>query len=119
MLNVKVTVTIDENAIENKVNALLDESTMTSIQKVFAETIDPWTPFLTGNLSKDVTVDSNGVTYNAPYSRRKYFTYAYHKEVHPLATSHWDKVAMEQGAKEVLEAKVKEILVNRVNELYG
>jgi len=122
MEKVNVTVSFDgdlASKIEAKIDSLFDDATMTKIQQAFAETIDPWTPYLSGNLSKDVTVSSDHITYNAPYSRRKYYTYAYHKEVHPLATSHWDKVAMEQGAREILEARVREILTRRVNELYG
>lgn len=116
---VDVKVELNPNAIKNKVNNLLDDTTMLKLQEAFADTIDPWTPFLTGQLSGDIVIDSSGVTYNVPYAKNKYYGYAFHKEVHPLATSHWDKVAMQQGALEPLEQRVKEILVARAKELYG
>jgi len=118
-MKVTTTVQIDQSKVKAKIENLLDDSTMLEIQQVFAEVVDPWTPFLTGKLSGDLTIDKDGVTYNVPYAKRKYFGEVYHKEVHPLATSHWDSVAMEQGAREVLEARVKEILVRRAKELYG
>ena len=97
---------------------LLDDAVMTEIHQVFAETIDPWTPFLTGKLSSDITVDSTGVTYNVPYAKEKYYGEVFHKEVHPLATSHWDEVAM-QTEFDGFANKVKEILIRKANELYG
>ena len=118
-MHTKVSVNINQNAVKGKVDSLLDESTMLRLQEALADTVDPWTPFLTGRLSGDITIGSDGVTYNVPYARKKYYGEVYHKEVHPLATSHWDKVAMEQGAREILESKVKEILIDRVRELYG
>ena len=115
----QVKVVINENSIKQKVDALLDETTMLRIQEVFAETIDPWTPFLTGQLSGDIEIDSTGVTYNVPYAKNKYYGEVYHKEVHPLATSHWDQVAMQQGAYDILKAKVTEIITERAKQLYG
>lgn len=119
-MELKVTdIRINPKAVENAVNNLLDDDTMLSIQQIFADAIDPWTPFLTGRLSGDITIDSEGVTYNVPYAADKYYGYAYHKEVHPLATSHWDKVAVEQGAMDSIEAQVKELLIARAKALYG
>lgn len=119
MAEIKVTVSLDANSIKGKVDSLLDDATLEKIHQSLANVINPWTPYLSGNLSKDVAVSSDGVVYNAPYASDKYYGYAYHKEEHPLATSHWLEVAMEQGALEPFEQQVKDILIQRAKELYG
>lgn len=119
MAKIDSVVEVNVDGLTQKLENLLDDNTLTQLQTAFAETIDPWTPFLTGQLSNDITITSEGVTYNVPYAAHKYYGYAYHKEVHPLATSHWDKVAMEQGGLEILENRVKDILIARAKELYG
>lgn len=119
MITIKVEdVKWDENKIEAKVGSLLDDSTRTKIQQLFADTIDPWTPFLTGKLHSTYDVDAEGVTYKVPYAAKKYYGTVYTKTVHPLATSHWDEVAM-QTELPVFEEKVKQILIERAKELYG
>lgn len=117
-MSVTVKVTINEASILNKVESLLDDETRMAIQQAFAEIIDPWTPYRSGDLSTDITVTPDGVTYNVPYSTKKYYGEAYTKTVHPLATSHWDEVAM-QTEMPVLESRVKEILEERARQLYG
>ena len=111
-------VQVDMSSINGKVEALLDPVTMLQIQQVFAEIIDPWTPFLTGKLHSDLTITDEGVTYNVPYAREKYYGTVFCKEFHPLATSQWDKVAMETQMPLLVE-KVTEILRARAKELYG
>ena len=112
--NVKVN--IDD--IQDKVEALLDPVTMLQIQREFCDIIDPWTPFLTGRLHSDVTITDEGVTYNSSYASDKYYGEVFCKDYHPLATSHWDKVAMETQMPLMIE-KVTEILKARAKELYG
>lgn len=111
-------VKIDNAAVIHKVEALLDPITMERIQKTFAEIIDPWTPFWTGQLHSDVTITDKGVTYNVPYAAEKYYGTVFCKDYHPLATSHWDKVAMETQMP-VFQQRVLEILKARAKELYG
>lgn len=119
MYDVTVELDINTNKVEQALTNLINESVLTEIQGAFADAIDPWTPFLSGALHSDISVSSDGVTYNVPYAKEKYYGEVYHKEVHPLATSHWDEVAMGQGAKDVFEERVREILIRRVSELYG
>lgn len=120
MLDVSTHWEIPPDIVLNRITEnLLDNNTLIQIQTAFADAIDPWTPFLTGALHEDITIDSEGVTYEVPYAKRKYYGEAFTKEFHPLATSHWDTVAFESGAKEVFEAKVRELLKSRVKELYG
>ena len=113
-----VDVTWNVSKIEDKVENLLDDETKIKIQQAFADIIDPWTPFLTGKLHETYEIDPESVTYLVPYASKKYYGEVYTKTVHPLATSHWDTIAM-QSELPALEEKVKEILKERVRQLYG
>lgn len=119
MANHFIDITVDSNGLDNiNLDNLITDDVMKEIHQVYAEIIDPWTPFLTGKLSTDLTISAEGVTYNVPYAAKKYYGEVFHKEVHPLATSHWDEVAM-QTELDSFTARVKEILVRRAKELYG
>ena len=111
-------VQVNMEGIQDKLDSLLDSATMEQIQRTFAEIIDPWTPFWTGRLHSDVTITDEGVTYNSSYAADKYYGEVFCKDYHPLATSHWDKVAMETQMPLMIE-KVTEILKARAKELYG
>ena len=119
---IKTEVTINELALQNKLEALIkDESVMTEVHEKFAETIFPYVPYDTGRLSEqDVRVDATGVTYYAPYAAKNYYgdDINHKKEKHPLATSHWDEVAM-QTKKEEFAKEVEDILKRKAKELNG
>ena len=119
LLNI-TTVEVDFNidSVVNKIDSLVDDDVMTQIHALFAETVDPWTPYLTGALSSDVTVGPDGVTYNVPYAAEKYYGTVYCKKFHPQATDHWGEVAMDTEL-EAFEEKVKDILIARAMQLYG
>ena len=114
----KTEVTWNTAKLEKKLDALVDDSLMTQIHQLYAETVDPWTPFLTGKLHRTYTVDAEKVTYLVPYAAKKYYGEVYTKTHHPLATSHWDKVAMQTELPGFVE-KVKELLKERAKRLYG
>ena len=114
----RVTVHIDEATVNERLNNLLDTETKMEIGQILAEIIDPWTPFLTGQLSKNVFISESDITYLVPYAADKYYGEVYHKEYHPLATSHWDEVAL-QTQMPVLVARVQELLAQRAREMYG
>lgn len=118
-MNVNIDVNWNTALIESKINSLITDDVLLQIQTLFAKTIEPWTPYWHGDLSTDITIDSTGVTYNVPYARKQYYeSLAYHKDVHPLATKLWDKVAM-QSEMENFENQVKDILIERAREIYG
>lgn len=112
MITTKYTVDVSRDII----NKLIDNpNMMTEIHQLLAETVNPWTPYLSGNLSTDLTIDETGVTYNADYAFDKYYGNVYTKEYHPLATSHWDEVAM-QTELETFQKKVTEIISKYANQ---
>ena len=113
-------VDIDDKELEKMVTGLIDDTTMIAIHNEFAKTIDPWVPFLEGNLSQQLDITAQGVEYTVPYSRRQYFGewFNHTTDFHPLATAKWDEVAM-QTQLEVFREKIKQILERRAKELYG
>lgn len=117
-MNIKVDVTWDMPKVEKKITSLIDDGLMTEIHQLYAETVDPWTPFLTGALHKNFTVSPDSVVYTVPYARKKYYGEVYTKTHHPLATSHWDTIAMQTELPTFVE-KVKELLKERARQLYG
>lgn len=118
LFNISAEVELDATRVQKKIESLIDDDVMLQIQHLFAKTIDPWTPYLTGALSQTLTIDPTGVNYDVDYSAYKYYGTVFHKEVHPQATDHWDVVAMETEM-EAFEEHVKDILIARAKQLYG
>lgn len=116
-----IVITIDPNMVQEQIDKLLsDDATMTQIQRLFATAIYPYVPYDTGNLSHDITVDPTGVTYHAEYAAKNYYgdDIRHKKEKHPLATAHWDIVAMETE-KDGLAHNVEELLEQKLRENNG
>lgn len=117
-MNLNVDVRVNELAIQEKVESLLNDDTMLEINKLFADMCDPYVPFQTGALA-DVKVTPHGVEYNVPYAYAQYYgEFPHSPAVHPLATSHWDEVMLIEHGDEFM-AGVKDILIRRAKELYG
>lgn len=57
--------------------------------------VEPYIPYRTGRLCKDVTISPYKITYNAPYAGKVYndLKTNFNKEKHPLATARWNEVA--------------------------
>lgn len=121
MAKITVEVTINEKAIVEKLEALVDDATMAEIHQVFADMCEPYVPYLTGDLSvNDKKVDADGVHYTSDYASYQYYGTEFNHTLdpHPRATAFWDKVMMsEQG--ELFTERVHEILRKRAKELYG
>lgn len=121
-------VEIDDEAIERKLDVLLDDKTNLEIQNTLARFCNDYVPFLEGPLSQTIEVAPDGVTYTQPYAHYQYYLHDMNADLagttnrtrvyHPKATSFWDKaMMMEKG--EVFMEEVKRILIRRANELYG
>ena len=94
-MKLKYSITVNKSQITKQINDMFNDENMLKIHEKYAEIIDPWTPFYTGKLHEDITITPKGITYNVPYSAQKYYGTVSCKEFHPLATSHWDRVAMQ------------------------
>jgi len=118
MSNISVKVDVDMDGITKRIEDVIhDEAVMTEVHEAYADVLNPYVPYDTGYLSQDsVEVSAEGVTYTADYAWKQYYgtEYNHKKEVHPLATAMWDKVAM-QTEKEAFAETVREIIVRRLN----
>ena len=118
---VKVDGKIDEADLRARLQNLIDDPQVrTEANRALAETVDPWVPYDTGALSKNITINANGVTYNQPYAAKNYYgdDIRHKTNKHPLATAHWDDVAM-QTEMDSLTAKIKDILLKKANGQNG
>lgn len=115
----RFTIEVDEKAIMGQIDKLItDPSTMLEVQALFANTIDPWIPYDTGNLAHNISIDPEGVTYRAHYATKNYYNteIAHKTDKHPLATAYWDEVAM-QTEKDAFIKRVEEIFNRKAGEM--
>ena len=118
---VNIDVSVDDAALQAKLQSLIDdEGVKTEVNQEFARLINPYVPMDTGKLSQDISVDANGVTYHAEYAAKNYYgdEIRHRTDKHPLATAHWDEVAM-QTEMDTLTAKAREILVRKAKGQSG
>lgn len=179
-MQIKVTCNFDDKKLLNTIENMFDEETMKEIHALYAQLIDEYVPYKSGNMA-DYEVTSEYVRYRGPYALYQYmgeiygpnligreadgsvgwrspahksptgrelgkertatlhpvwkrnadgsytkgdpkdeieWTFGYTKNAHPLATHHWDKVAM-QKKMPIFLAGVRDIIMRRVRELYG
>ena len=98
-------------AMLDLVNETLDDPGFkTDVNKMLSEVYDPYVPYVTGALSQNITIDSEGITYNQPYAEEVYESNHMHNlEHHPLASSHWDEVAFANHIDEIGEEVIQRI----------
>lgn len=120
MALIKTEVHINDAAIQRKLDALIDDTTMLEIHNLFAKMCDPYVPFLEGPLSQTAQVSPKSVKYVQPYARYQYYGVGFNhtRDYHPQATALWDKIMMSEHGEEFVQ-QVKAILRRRANELYG
>ena len=90
------------------------------IGRKFAKIVDPWVPYDTGKLSKDITIGTSAISggidvvYTADYASKQYYGDEFHHktEVHPLASAHWADVAM-QTEREHFVKEVEDLIRER------
>lgn len=171
---------VNESSIEKKINNLFDDDVRIKINTLYAQLIDEYVPFKSGDLSR-YEITPEYVRYPQKYARYQYmgevygpnligresdgsvgwrspehkhptgrelgkqgsavlkpvwkrnpdgsytkadpkdlipWNFGYTKSTHPLASHHWDKVAMKKKLPLFL-AGVAKILTNKARELYG
>ena len=112
---VHIDVQVDDVAIQAKLQQLIQDDTVKAeANQALADIVYPYVPYDTGALADTAQVSSEGVTYIVPYASKNYYgdDIRHKTDKHPLATAHWDEVAM-QTQKEVLENRVKDALVRK------
>lgn len=119
-MQLQVNVKINNKNLSKVIRQALDDPQLrTDVSRVYAETVDPWVPMVTGALSESglSNVDSQGVHYTVPYARDVYDSPNLHRtDKHPLASSRWDKVAM-QTERDSFVAKSKDLVKQKIKEL--
>lgn len=92
----KVTVTVKSNINIPRQLAKLDNNKFWIASTVeLWRLISPYTPFQTGALMRGIKIKPKELRYIVPYAKKNYFENRnFRKDKHPLATNHWDKVAM-------------------------
>lgn len=66
---------------------------------------DPYVPFLSGFLSRNVTEHAQRIIYNAPYARRQFYeNEGKNRRSHPLAGSHWTERMWADRGPEIVKA---------------
>ena len=66
----------------------------------------PYVPMDTGTLAESVEITSEYVRHIVPYAAKIYYGdyMNFHKDRHPLATAHWDEVAMQTQREKLVRA---------------
>lgn len=97
----------------------LEKKIITQDVKIFASSearrlMDPFVPFRTGQLAKNVKVTEDTIHYLEPYARKMYYGENLHftKDYHPLATAKWNEVAM-TSQKDKLANAIKRYITNK------
>ena len=108
MADIEVVMT---GAAQEQIDKILDNPMFkTEINGMFAKKCDPYVPYITGALASNITVDSTGITYNQPYAEDVYYSAGMHNtEHHPLASSRWDEVTVNNHREEIAQ-NIAEIL---------
>ena len=120
MASVRFEIELDNSLANDIENIINDEATMVEINECVAKWCDPYVPFRTGALSKDIVISSDGITYNQPYAEKNYFgvDIPHNLTIHPLATALWDEAMMRDHEEEFL-LEVSDIINRRLQELNG
>lgn len=118
MATIKVSVQVNPEGITKYLTELLsDKETMRDLHQALADACNPFVPYYTGNLATNISVTPEHVRYNADYAEKVYNRNDtdFYREVHPLASSHWDKTMM-QTVGDDFTAQVAKILSKRAHE---
>jgi len=120
MPTITVNLQIDDAFIGNIEKVLTDEDTLIEVNQALAKWCDPYVPYRTGALSKNLIIDSTGVTYNQPYAEKNYYgvDIPHNLTYHPLATAKWDEAMMRDHGDEFVN-EVSDIIARRLRELNG
>lgn len=117
MAKVTYNVHFNNDGLQRELESLItDPVTRYEIHMAFARKIDPWVPYLTGDLSKLIEITPESVKYTQPYAAYQYYGVGFNhtRDTHPLASAMWDKVAMETQL-DSFKAEVQDIMRRRLH----
>lgn len=119
-VKLEYSLTLNLNKLFDK-DIIIDDKVRLETHNVFAKIVNPWVPYLNSPLSTTLDITPDYVRYEKGYAYYQYSGVVNEanrtRTVHPLATSRWDKVAMQTELPK-FENDVKAILNRRYKELY-
>lgn len=94
-------ITFDSSKIKN---AFKDNQFRTYAHERLYAYSDPYVPFRTGALSKNVRRNADGVHYLQDYANKCFYgNFRFRKDHHPKATGHWVYVMMANDGESYIE----------------
>ena len=69
---IRVDIKVDENALQTKLENLIDDKTMLEVHNKFAQFCNPYVPMYEGVLSQTIQVTPQFVRYTQPYAHYQY-----------------------------------------------
>lgn len=126
------TIEYDLTKIENFSVEIIDDEAMIFAHNLLAELIADYVPRLEGDLMTHIEVTPEYLRYISEYAHYQYFGYAWHPSTqsygqplhhpangpNPLATSEWDKVAMQVRIAQFEQGMLNYFLL-RIKEKHG
>ena len=87
-------------------NRYVNKDVMMFAHNEFWRLYFPYVPMDTGTLAESVEITPDYVRHTVPYAARLYYgdNMNFHKDRHPLATAHWDEVAMQTQRDKLVRA---------------
>ncbi len=97
-------VKIDLN-LEKFAQELMDDDFKTEAYELAYQKMYNYIPYKTGALSGGVNIDKTGIEFIEDYAPYVYDSegWDFNKEVHALATDHWDKAAIAARGDEIIK----------------
>lgn len=91
-----IKVTVDMSGVPKKINAICDNKSLgqAMANAGLAVMNDKYVPYLEGGIFRSGDAEPFKITWDTPYAKRHFNGYGdgnRSREVHPLATSHWNK----------------------------
>jgi len=88
---------------QKTINRILDKEFMSYFSNEVARRMDKYVPMQEGMLAQNTVIKPESITFLSPYSHYQYQgkNFNYSREMHPLATSHWDEVMIKIEGKDL------------------
>lgn len=107
----EVNIEFNDAELERRISSLVNEPDfMTQVHMQFRAMCSPYVPYLEGHLNDTTEITPEYVRWYQPYAHYQYEgvsvngnAFNYTKEQHPLATSHWDRVMMQDKGDEFVK----------------
>lgn len=110
----KVNISFEAPNFGKAAGRIFDDDVLTFFGEEAARQMNPYVPYDQGPLSKNYVVTTKYIEYQMPYAHRQFNGdwFNFSKDMHPLATAHWDQ-AMMAARKDRLAKAVEDYIKSR------